>query len=354
MEEDEWSFDRQQGSPEVMLIPTAPDGDSEPVTEMKQLAKLAWKGIRSQEHKRREAKANQKPSRTFIRLQCEKVDREAWGTVLWQEGDHTDAATRRALQCMARTYPVESYLQMIGIQLSDECTFCKAKARETLTHWQCECEGFHDIRTKVHDDIWRAASAGATSIAEARGWRYWHDRTLDKVDILHNLGATGGRKPDGVFWHQEEGILILTDLARTYADEKGDVRHRCRSKKSEYQEVLQRLDSIDCYVNGIKPSSILFIPLVCSYDGAIEKDGWYDLAELLGMDLKERTKWLVQVAEAIFAGLEAFHQIRMILRKGKRLEEDKTPKAWFRTRQGLDGHGCSNSKYKGGDTTGIG
>jgi hypothetical protein len=72
-------------------------------------------------------------------------------------------------------------------------------------------------------DIWRTAGKKARQHTQQAGWRCWNKTTLDKIDILMELGTIGVRKQDRVFWHEENQVLIMVDLVRTHTDKNGDV-----------------------------------------------------------------------------------------------------------------------------------
>ncbi len=57
------------------------------------------------------------------------------------------------LKCMTGTYPVQTYLQRIGITQSSICPHCNERVPETLTHFACLCPKFREARTSAHNQV---------------------------------------------------------------------------------------------------------------------------------------------------------------------------------------------------------
>jgi hypothetical protein len=57
------------------------------------------------------------------------------------------------LKCMSGTYPVQSYLQRIGVAKTSMCLHCDEKVPESLIHFSCLCPKFREARTSAHNQV---------------------------------------------------------------------------------------------------------------------------------------------------------------------------------------------------------
>ena len=122
------------------------------------------------------------------------------------------------MQHVTRTFPVNSYLHCIGKHSSGDCQWCAGK-RETITHFQTECDEFVGARHAAHNLIWQTILAGLEEFA-APGWKFYREVPFSELPFefewadLEEFVKEGERQPDGVAWHAATKKLYLLEFTR--------------------------------------------------------------------------------------------------------------------------------------------
>ena len=141
------------------------------------------------------------------------------------------------MQHVVRTFPVNSYLHRIGKHSTGDCDWCAGK-KETLTHFQTECEEFHGARHAAHNLIWSAVFAGIEKAA-APGWQFFRETSFEDLPFdfewedMDEYLKEGDRQPDGVAWHEKTKRLYLLECTRAM-DHKHNLDDAMQRKGTQY------------------------------------------------------------------------------------------------------------------------
>ncbi len=68
------------------------------------------------------------------------------------------------LKCMTEAYPVQTYLQRIGVAQTPTCPHCDERVPESLTHFACLCPKLREARTSAHNQVRNVITSFLTSI----------------------------------------------------------------------------------------------------------------------------------------------------------------------------------------------
>ena len=93
-----------------------------------------------------------------------------------------DAEVRCWMQCMTGTYPVASYLHLIGKVTSKLCQHCQLGSTETLSHFLSVCPRFHDARTAAHNQIRECLSSSLRRHLPS-GWILYEETALSHTGL---------------------------------------------------------------------------------------------------------------------------------------------------------------------------
>lgn len=245
-------------------------------------------------------------TRTIQKMLASGVGRNLMYPVLWGRGEYSvaDKVAKRMLQCLTNTFPTTARLHRMGIARHAKCPFCTGHKSETLFHWQQECTRFHDARTKVHDDIWKAVFTALRSGLPPDTESY-RETPIGEV-WLHSLNQHKQLKPDGIFLAPQPVHWTIVDFTRGAGNNLAELRKVEERKRAVYSELISSLQHLN--------SSVEFFPLATTYNGAIAVDTWRACMNRLGLDDKAQTKVLYTAAHALCIGFSTMVDIRLSCR----------------------------------------
>lgn len=165
-----------------------------------------------------------------------------------------DKQAKRMLQCFTNTYPTQALLHLMDKARQPHCPFCTRRTPETLSHWQQLCTGFHDVRTKVHNDIWAAIY---TALKQHMPDHMDSYREVSRTELMVE-GTYKHWQPDGIFVHKEQRYWTLVDYTRGSCSTREDLRQLEEAKCIKYSVLVASLQERHTYVE--------FIPLASTYN----------------------------------------------------------------------------------------
>ncbi len=241
-------------------------------------------------------------TRTVRKMCAPGTGRRHFSHALWRT--HLEAkVVKHMLQCLTNTFPTQKRLWIMKKVDSPKCRYCNADKEDNLYHWQQECTGFHDARTKVHNDIWAAVFSALRDHLPG-GWKAFTETTVRDLPTIQASSIDArfaNRRPDGVFLRKDTVTYVMVDLVRGYGFSRQDLQDHETRKRGIYANLLQALQ---------QHHTVQFFPLACTYNGAIAEDTWRAFMTTLGLDNKAQLNVLRMAAKAICLGFSAMVDIR--------------------------------------------
>ena len=87
------------------------------------------------------------------------------------------------LKCMTGIYPVQTYLQRIGVAKSPICPHCQEGVPESLTHFACVCPKFREARMSAHNQVLDEITSFFTSTLGPL-WKMFEETRMVKTGLI--------------------------------------------------------------------------------------------------------------------------------------------------------------------------
>jgi hypothetical protein len=87
------------------------------------------------------------------------------------------------LKCMTGTYPVQTYLQCIGVAQTPICPHCDEKVPESLTHFACLCPKFRKAQTSAHNQVRDVITSFLTSTVRPE-WTSFEETRMARIGLI--------------------------------------------------------------------------------------------------------------------------------------------------------------------------
>jgi hypothetical protein len=123
------------------------------------------------------------------------------------------------LICMARIYPVQTYLKRIGIAKAPTCPHCSGAIPESLAHFACVCPKFRKARPSAYNQV-RVVITSFLSNTVGPEWTVYEQVPMARTGLLlcpttmATVDQLGRRQPDWVLVSHELKRIATLDLCR--------------------------------------------------------------------------------------------------------------------------------------------
>jgi hypothetical protein len=117
------------------------------------------------------------------------------------------------LKCMTGTYPVQTYLQRIGVAQTPICPHCDESVPESLTHFACLCPKFREARTSAHNQVRNMITSFLTSTLRPE-WTLFEETRMAKTGLILRSSSLIADDVDQLGWQQPDWILVSKDAKR--------------------------------------------------------------------------------------------------------------------------------------------
>ncbi len=118
------------------------------------------------------------------------------------------------LRCMTRIYPVQTYLQRIGVAKSSICPHCKEGVPESLTHFACVCPKFRYARTSAHNQVRDVITSFFTSTLSPLWKMLGETRMVKTILVLRPTSLTEIDQADQLGRRQQVWILVSEEYKK--------------------------------------------------------------------------------------------------------------------------------------------
>jgi hypothetical protein len=118
---------------------------------------------------------------------------------------------------MTGTYPVQTYLNYIGIAKSPTCPRCSRAIPESQRHFACVCPKFRKARTSAHNQV-RVVITSFRSNTVGPEWTLYEETPMARTGLVLRLPTMatvdqlGRRQPDWVLVSHELKRIAILDL----------------------------------------------------------------------------------------------------------------------------------------------
>ena len=111
------------------------------------------------------------------------------------------------LKCMTGTYPVQTYLQRIGVAQTPICPHCDEKVPESLTHFACLCPKFREARTSAHNQVRDVITSFLISALRPE-WTLFEETRMAKTGLILRSSSPTADDVDQLGRRQPDWILV--------------------------------------------------------------------------------------------------------------------------------------------------
>jgi hypothetical protein len=139
---------------------------------------------------------------------------------------------------MTGTYPVQTYLQRIGVAQTPTCPHCDERVPESLTHFACLCPKFREARTSAHNHV---ITSFLTSTLRPE-WTFFEETRMAKTGLIlrsssltaDDVDQLGRRQPDWILVPIEAKRIAIVDLCRPSDIHQTQLQAAAIRKQQEY------------------------------------------------------------------------------------------------------------------------
>ena len=157
------------------------------------------------------------------------------------------------LKCMAGTYPVQTYLQRIGVAQTPTCPHCDERVPESLTHFACPCPKFREARTSAHNQVRNVITSFLTSTISPE-WTLFEETRMAKTGLIlrssdsssltaDDVDQLGRRQPDWILLSKEAKRIAIIDLCRPSDIHQTQLQAAAIRKQQTYQPLVEGLST---------------------------------------------------------------------------------------------------------------
>jgi hypothetical protein len=153
------------------------------------------------------------------------------------------------LKCMTGTYPVQTYLQRIGVAQTPICLHCDEKVPESLTHFACLCPKFREARTSAHNQLRDVITSFLISTLRPE-WTLFEETRMAKTGLIlrsssltaDDVDQLSRRQPDWILLSKEAKWIAIIDLCRPSDIHQTQLQAAAIRKQQTYQLLVGRLE----------------------------------------------------------------------------------------------------------------
>ncbi len=125
------------------------------------------------------------------------------------------------LKCMTGTYPVQSYLQRIGVAKISICSHCDERIPKSLTHFACLCPKFREARTSAHNQM-RDVITSFLTFALQSEWTLFEETRVANTGLVlcsssrtdNDIDQLGRRQRNWILVSKLNKRIAIVDLGR--------------------------------------------------------------------------------------------------------------------------------------------
>ena len=149
---------------------------------------------------------------------------------------------------MTGTYPVQTYLQRIGVAQTPICPHCDEKVPESLTHFACLCPKFREARTSAHNQVRDVITSFLISTLRPE-WTLFEETRMEKTGLIlrsssltaDDVDQLGRRQPDWILVSKEAKRIAIIDLCRPSDVHQTQLQAAAIRKQQTYQPLVEGL-----------------------------------------------------------------------------------------------------------------
>jgi ribonuclease HI len=226
----------------------------------------------------------------------------------------TELEERRWLQMAGRVYPVMTYLRRIDKHPTGACPWgCKdvggSPARETLGHFQSECEQFALNRTAAHHAIARATMAALKDM-RLPNWQFFYEMPFGEMPFAFKWASEeekeqqAKRRPDGMAWNSVTGQVLFLEFTRAM-DNPDNMQAALDRKGHQYDEAVTALQAAQRnskFKHSTTISSVNTAPLIFGVRGTVLINDAREALQALNLTGAQLKRALAQGVRAAIAG----------------------------------------------------
>ena len=219
------------------------------------------------------------------------------------------------LKCMTGTYPVQTYLQRIGITQSSICPHCDERVPETLTHFACLCPKFREARTPAHNQV-RDVITSFLAATLRPEWTLFEETRVAKTGLILRLpsllngdvghGQLGRRQPDWILMSKEHKRIAIVDLCRPSDVHQPQLLAAAIRKQQVYQPLVEGLSYYTEHGWVVH-----VFPLIVGIRGMIDSSRVQSLLKFLYIQ-QRHSGWQVVIDQMALASVRAFHFLHKV------------------------------------------
>ena len=213
------------------------------------------------------------------------------------------------LKCMTGTYPVQTYLNRIGVAKSPICLHCPEAVPESLTHFACVCPKFREARTSAHNQV-RDVITSFLRKHVGPAWKVYEETPMAKTGLVlrptdhATIEQIGRRQPDWLLVSTEFKRIAIPDLCRPSDVLPIQIPTAAKRKQHAYSPLVEALSYYT------EQGWIVHIfPWVVGIRGMIDPVYVESLLKFIGI---QRKLWKVAVERSVLASVRAFHYLHKV------------------------------------------
>jgi hypothetical protein len=235
---------------------------------------------------------------------------------------------------MTGTYPVQTYLQRIGVAQTPICLHCDERVPESLTHFACLCLKFREARTSAHNQVRDVITSFLTSTFRPE-WTLFEETRMAKTGLIlrssfltaDDVDQLGRRQPDWILVSKEAKRIAIIDLCRPSDIHQTQLQAAAIRKQQAYQPLVEGLS----YYTE-QGWVVHAFPLIVGIRGMIDSSHVQSLLKFLDIsECRPKRKWLNSTNNTtLWSPDNIDYQPTKRLRQGIDRGEDKADKLWTR------------------------
>ena len=213
------------------------------------------------------------------------------------------------LKCMTGTYPVQTYLNRIGVAKSPICPHCPEAVPESLTHFACVCPQFREARTSAHNQV-RDVITSFLRTHVGPAWKLYEETPMAQTGLVlrptdhTTIEQIGRRQPDWLLVSTEFKRIAIPDLCRPSDVLPIQISAAAKRKQHAYSPLVEALSYYT------EQGWIVHIfPWVVGIRGMIDPVYVESLLKFIGI---QRKLWKVAVERSVLASVRAFHYLHKV------------------------------------------
>ena len=216
------------------------------------------------------------------------------------------------LKCMTGTYPVQTYLNRIGVAKSPICLHCPEAVPESLTHFACVCPKFREARTSAHNQV-RDVITSFLRKHVGPAWKVYEETPMAKTGLVlrptdhATIEQIGRRQPDWLLVSTEFKRIAIPDLCRPSDVLPIQIPTAAKRKQHAYSPLVEALSyyTEQGWIHWI----VHIFPWVVGIRGMIDPVYVESLLKFIGI---QRKLWKVAVERSVLASVRAFHYLHKV------------------------------------------